>query len=361
MFFVNHSIDEKPANDETRSHSNDFESGFVVALAKYLLQQSYSSSQITILTAYGEQLRNINKLKDRYGTLRAIRTTSVDNFQGEESDIIILSFVRSNVDGQIGFLNDFHRINVALSRARFGLYAVGNFDCLAGKNETWQAILSKLQDHQAIGPALEVFCQVHSEEKTLIASAEQFQNHVPDGGCSKPCGYRLTGCGHACQKMCHVIDKIHVNEYGKCELPCDKINATCPEQHTCIKACHGDDECGACTVLIPKIRPQCMHSIKVQCSSDASMSFCNEPCKRMRQCGHKCKSVCSMQCESELCNVEIQTISPCGHPVTVCCKDRENTEKLMDACTVSCGVELKCNHVCKGTCGRCKLGRLHVR
>lgn len=56
-----------------------------------------------------------------------VRVTSIDNYQGEENDIIILSLVRSNKEGKVGFLRTDNRVCVALSRAKIGLYAFGNF------------------------------------------------------------------------------------------------------------------------------------------------------------------------------------------------------------------------------------------
>ena len=56
-----------------------------------------------------------------------MRVTAVDNYQGEENDVIILSLVRNNVEGSVGFLRTNNRVCVALSRARNGFYAFGNF------------------------------------------------------------------------------------------------------------------------------------------------------------------------------------------------------------------------------------------
>lgn len=56
-----------------------------------------------------------------------VRVTPIDNYQGEENDIIILSLVRSNEEGIVGFLKTDNRVCVALSRARNGLYVFGNF------------------------------------------------------------------------------------------------------------------------------------------------------------------------------------------------------------------------------------------
>ena len=66
--------------------------------------------------------------------------TTVDNYQGEESDIVIVSFVRSNDDQKIGFLARDNRVCVALSRAKRGLYCIGNIAVLAQASQTWRSI-----------------------------------------------------------------------------------------------------------------------------------------------------------------------------------------------------------------------------
>jgi superfamily I DNA and/or RNA helicase len=68
--------------------------------------------------------------------LSEVRITVVDNFQGEENDIILLSLVRSNKEARIGFLKIENRVCVALSRAKMGLYIIG---------KCWT---SKLQEHK---------------------------------------------------------------------------------------------------------------------------------------------------------------------------------------------------------------------
>jgi len=59
-----------------------------------------------------------------------VKVQTVDNYQGEENEIVIVSLVRSNKLGNIGFVKLENRINVALSRARVGLYVFGNFECI---------------------------------------------------------------------------------------------------------------------------------------------------------------------------------------------------------------------------------------
>lgn len=74
-----------------------------------------------------------------------------DNYQGEENDIILLSLVRSNTEKHIGFLAIQNRICVALSRARCGLFVVGNLSLLAEANDMWKSIVSSLSETNNIG------------------------------------------------------------------------------------------------------------------------------------------------------------------------------------------------------------------
>lgn len=65
-----------------------------------------------------------------YQGMKNIRIVTVDNFQGEENDIILLSLVRNNQEKDIGFLEVSNRVCVALSRARLGMFLFGNAKCL---------------------------------------------------------------------------------------------------------------------------------------------------------------------------------------------------------------------------------------
>ena len=93
---------------EGRSKSNDHEAKFLAALCRYLIQQGYKKEQITILTAYSGQLLTLkNEMSNDEACFGGVHATVVDNFQGEENDIILLSLVRSN---KIGFLKIANRV-----------------------------------------------------------------------------------------------------------------------------------------------------------------------------------------------------------------------------------------------------------
>lgn len=78
-----------------------------------------------------------------------IEMNTVDAFQGREKDVIIFSCVRANSDGSIGFLSDRRRMNVALTRARFGLYVIGNSDTLL-KNHIWNSLILHASDSDSV-------------------------------------------------------------------------------------------------------------------------------------------------------------------------------------------------------------------
>jgi len=100
------------------SKSNAHEASFLASLCRHLILQGYSASQITILTTYTGQMFLLKKEINALPSCQGVRVTVVDNFQGEENDIILLSLVRSNDENNIGFLKTDNRICVAISRAK---------------------------------------------------------------------------------------------------------------------------------------------------------------------------------------------------------------------------------------------------
>lgn len=125
LFFIDHQHKEKVCNDNSKK--NIHEAHFLVQLARRLVLNDYKPENITILAAYLGQMFEIKQEKKRFqNLLQDVRVAVLDNYQGEESDIILLSLVRSNDQQKIGFLKTENRVCVALSRARNGFYIMGN-------------------------------------------------------------------------------------------------------------------------------------------------------------------------------------------------------------------------------------------
>jgi hypothetical protein len=133
IHFLNHKYLEE-MNHNLSSNANPFEAKFLAALARYITQQNYQPEKITILTMYQAQVLLIRE--ELRKICLNVKVVSVDNYQGEENDFILLSLVRSNKKNEIGFIKSYNRICVAFSRAILGFYVVGNFDCIiAGQHD----------------------------------------------------------------------------------------------------------------------------------------------------------------------------------------------------------------------------------
>ena len=125
-----------------------------------------------ILTFYVGQVLAIKKQLKKL-SIDNIRVSSVDNYQGEECDIVLLSLVRSNKKDDIGFLKNFNRVCVAFSRAKIGFYIIGNIDHIvqsekklknsqkldAKMQDVWQKIKQKAEELNIIGDTLTLVCQ----------------------------------------------------------------------------------------------------------------------------------------------------------------------------------------------------------
>ena len=89
---------------------------------------------VGIISPYRAQVQYLKKLIKKYEFFkpyrRLISVNTVDGFQGQERDVILISLVRSNDEGQIGFLKDLRRMNVAITRARMKLIILGNKDTM---------------------------------------------------------------------------------------------------------------------------------------------------------------------------------------------------------------------------------------
>ena len=149
LFFINHDNPEEGANDpEATTKSNVLEASYCVEMIRYLLLQGYKHHQMTVLTPYVGQiltiLRELRKLGDVHAYVseldqmellqeneevceqeihelddnNSIRCASIDNFQGEESDIVVVSLMQSNKQGAIRFLKEEQHVYVLLSRAK---------------------------------------------------------------------------------------------------------------------------------------------------------------------------------------------------------------------------------------------------
>jgi len=102
------------------SYYNPLEARIVEEIVKDFLMMKVPEDWIGVITPYDDQVNLLAK------SLPGIRVSTVDGFQGREKEIILLSLVRSNPQGEVGFLKDTRRLNVALTRACSKLVVIGD-------------------------------------------------------------------------------------------------------------------------------------------------------------------------------------------------------------------------------------------
>lgn len=153
MFFLVTQGQEEIAGSGT-SYLNRTEASNVEKITTRFLKAGVKPEQIGIITPYEGQRAYLVQYMQYQGSLHSklyqeIEIASVDAFQGREKDIIIMSCVRSNEHQGIGFLNDPRRLNVALTRAKYGIIIVGNPKVLS-KQPLWNHLLSFYKERKVL-------------------------------------------------------------------------------------------------------------------------------------------------------------------------------------------------------------------
>ncbi|KAF9358197.1 hypothetical protein BGX26_002264 [Mortierella sp. AD094] len=236
LFFLDHAHPED-RKDKFGVHSfaNTFEIRMVEALAHHLIKNGYDQKgDIAVLPPY---LGQLTKLRDSLKNSFILTIDERDQLElskkdeateqdepdesgaaamalkkGEEAKIVIITLVRSNAkedgepavtnSGSIGFLKSENRTNVLLSRAKHGMFLIGNASLMEKeKHGLWPKIIEELREYSRIGVGLPIFCKNHPHIKNLVATPEMLKAMSPDGGCSKLCNFDMP-CGHTCPKFC---------------------------------------------------------------------------------------------------------------------------------------------------------------
>ena len=377
MFFVCHTEPESE-DPNLLSYQNEFEAKYIVGLCSHLLNLGYSPTQITILTPYvGQLLLLRSKMPKKY--FEGVCVTAIDNFQGEENDIILFSMVRSTNPHSnrttIGFVKEDNRVCVSLSRAKQGFYAIGNFELIRHQTPLWESIISYVESRDCYGNALPLYCCNHPETKYSAKKESDFKANAPNGGCKKVCDIRLP-CGHSCPQICHVKDREH--DKFKCRKICERkcsYNHPCKSGHLCCKKCPPCREivervipnCGhqqemecwveepQCQTIVTKIMQTCGHDQNMPCSTSPLTVLCNSPCSKSCQNGHPCQKACYEYCGR--CNVEVEKVIPkCNHKQMVPCFMQPELFECKAPCLKLCQNNLHpCPRLCSQSCGKCRV------
>ncbi|KAF3940983.1 hypothetical protein ABW19_dt0208668 [Dactylella cylindrospora] len=436
LFWMNHAHPDSQGDAIrlTTSYYNVFEQEMVISLVTHLLHQGcFKEKQIAVLTPYLGQMSKLRRLlsnsfdiiigsrdqealdaeaileEDQTDESReavdasagprtvvrksslaaAVRIATVDNFQGEEADVVIISLVRSNKERKCGFLKTSNRINVLLSRAKWGMYIIGNADT-ARSQSMWSNVIDHMTLNGCLGNALELECDRHKHIPIQVASKDDFTVYAPEGGCSMRCEWRLS-CGHACMAKCHSKG---LHDFSPCFEPCTKKLSGC--DHTCAAKC--GQPCPLCMVTIkdvllkcghitPEMRcnqfqhlddyfcrfkmekevPGCKHRVNVECGRDVTAKAyrCSARCGQLLPCGHSCKRPCR-DCRKASAEPPYtvtvnhgKCIQSCGRDFNTCshsCEKECHGESPCGFCEKPCEIRCahsKCKNLCKEPCSPC--------
>ena len=381
VWWLDHQMPEDlpdPRSSMATSCSNAYEVEMVVGLVEYLVQSNeYDYKDITILTPYNGQLA---ALTDRFQGMCSLwlsdqdrdtlieegfldseavlggkcqvpmssmlKLATIDNFQGEESRVVILTTVRSNYEGRVGFLRTPNRINVACSRARDGFYIVGNATLMRSCVGMWRLIIDELVAKGKLGPDFRTCCPRHPDRLFSVRFPHQWRQ-IPE--CEAICSTVLP-CGHHCSMKCHppaLHDRIG------CQEPCPRRQETCG--HPCTKRC-GED-CGQCAFPLRTMALSCGHTATRTCGSDqdADEKFCDVLLDPIQlPCGHRQEVRCGTKDKALVCQEKCDMLMDCGHPCTGACHEcTRNGQHLQ--CVSACSKHLQCGHQCVAPChdGKC--------
>ncbi|KAH6574118.1 hypothetical protein BASA62_002602 [Batrachochytrium salamandrivorans] len=171
-----------------KSYLNRTEAAYVEKVVTRFLKAGVTPNQIGIVTPYEGQRAYVVQHMQFNGSLKKelykeIEVASVDSFQGREKDYIIVTCVRSNENQGIGFLTDPRRLNVALTRAKYGLVIVGNPKVLA-KHPLWYQLLMTFREHACLVEEKQRRYLQEPTQTVYVSGATFSRNSLPSSSAS---------------------------------------------------------------------------------------------------------------------------------------------------------------------------------
>ncbi|CAD8059634.1 unnamed protein product [Paramecium primaurelia] len=302
---------------DSKSKENAEEAEMIFQMVQYLIQVGYKESQITILSIFQKQVQGLKK-KFMNQNQQQVRVEIVDNYLGEENDIVIISLVINNNHHLYQKKKNQQKIKIAFSRAKLGLYVFGNFDQPLPLNVLiknfrrltfLEKILTLAQIKKCYSDTITLKCKTHGKQSYVQKSSDWFKFKA--GCCDQVCNQNLDKCNHTCQEICHLGNHPENN----CQEQCQRI-LQC--RHKCQQLCR--DQC-TCTQMIYVTLPVCNHRALINCGQDPAEVLC-------------------------LQDQEIQFLN-CKHLIHYQCYQRED---FLYKCQHACDCLLQCGHLCSKKC-----------
>ena len=205
------------------------------------------------------------------------------------------------------------------------MFVIGNASTLresAKGAPVWEPLLNNLEKDGCIFPGLPTICENHKDDElVLLCQPCEFRTERPNGGCLRPCKFRME-CGHTCPQACHFIDQSHKVAQTLCTEPCKRFPKECNNKHPCPKLCK--DECGNCRTKMGPVELLCGHVVE--------SPYC-----------HDVRNNEAIETLSARCNVPVLFKFNCGHEEVTSCSNTKSKE----VCPAFCGIAMECGHKCK--------------
>ena len=348
-----------------RSISNLEEARRAVFLAEFLMASGIEAKQITILAAYQGQVTQIRNLISTCGggpnvklvqqEENKVQVCTIDMFQGDENDFIIVSLVRSNPSAAIGFLMEESRRCVAQSRARCGMYLIGNPATLTQESKSkskspWIPLLRAMRDGNWVSNTLDIQCVKHKGSAVAsVADADALEGILqkPARLCKQACGV-LYSCGvHACIKTC-----IPVHAHASCISIVPFNHPVCGHQDE--KRCHEDASRIRCKQPVLLEFSSCDHKMEVNCyqKRDHDRGVNTKSCKVMvvcvlPTCRHGATKPCHTKLSDVICHTVVNYKGACGHDLS---RECHMSVSQVHCQFRPCARQRSCGHPCVNKC-----------
>lgn len=151
--------------EDQESKANEGEADIVALYVEGLIKSGVDPAQIAIITPYSLQ---VDLIKSKFnGNHQSLEIKSVDGFQGREKETVILSLVRSNSKGQVGFLAEDRRINVAITRAKRHLAVICNCETLS-HHEFLKSFIEYCSEKGQVRSAFQYGSEIGSQPSNLV-------------------------------------------------------------------------------------------------------------------------------------------------------------------------------------------------
>ena len=392
MFFWSH----KHKETQDRSVKNIGEANMVVALALFFIASGVDEENITIICAYLGQVQVVRKLFRKMRPVSSkeeghIDIKTIDEYQGDENEYVIISLTRSNKNGNIGFLKEHERRCVAQSRAKCGLYFVGNDSLFRGSN-TWKMIIETMENKKLINEKLPITCYRHPDKFYHVVQEDEVNKKIVTD--STQLMYFIHNKNNWCTVKCNSLFPCNIESH-RCKKPCTprhddrKCHTKVPYTfiicgHSTEKFCYIEEEKLECEKELLCSFPLCGHKKQVRCHDwlhNKNKIVCTEICEKNYDCplNHSCNKICgrfhghfAADCPEQIefiipkCGHKSHFKKTCGEPIPddIKCKNYENyiaqcghkQRRLCsdkEVCQHTCSkLRPDCGHPCTNLCSK---------